>query len=211
MLKQFGAKNSLDAKSEHIAKTNEKCRPHKAGKGIQEDEARNGDLRHARCKTTNCAHPVHVSVEEYERVWMPPDRRIGVGEARLLFEASHARMVCKAATDEEQCRIAQERARIDRCGSSGAPEYILMGEETRKNCNRFTFGKAPDKNGNQAIPLDQGMDDFAQLRPSLCSMRAMASVKSPICLCISTISRWRISSSFSCSAMISISAFRLTA
>ena len=93
-------------------------------------------------------------------------------------------------------------------------EDLLVGEEPGQDGDAFALRHASQEDSDQSVFLDQQVDRVGQLagfsmfRCSL--MRLSCSAIAAISSRMPMIWPWRISSSFSCSAMISISAFKLT-
>ena len=123
-------------------------------------------------------------------------------------------MVGEASTEDEEGRVAQEGAGSGRDESLPQHKDILMRKESAKDGGAFAFGKTAQENGDQPILLDEMMDGFRH-RGEVCgvsrsSIRLSCSAIREISSRMPMIWLWRSSSSFSCSAMISISALRLT-
>ena len=149
---------------------------------------------------------------------MASHQPICVIETRPFAQAHDPGMVCEAVTEHEEERVARKGA--EKGSQPGLPghEDVLMGEEAAQDRRAFTLRHASGKDGNQAVLLDEAMDEIghcvdapappdAAMRSSRrcnCSAMRWTSSRRPM------ICWWRSSSSFSCSAMISISALRFT-
>lgn len=123
-------------------------------------------------------------------------------------------MVGEASSEDEEENIADEGAERGRKNRVPQDEDLLVGEETAKNGGTFALRDSADKDREQPVLFDEMMDRVGHeadcCEDSLSSIRLIISVSCTISSRIPRIWPWRSSSSFSCSAMISISAFRLT-
>ncbi len=111
---------------------------------------------------------------------------------------------------EKEAEISQEGAEKHRGEGWQRAEDALMGEEASQHGDAFALGDAAEENGDQSVLLDQMMQHLGHaVRSGFCiptTSRDRLATSSRR----RAISRWRNSSSFSCRAMISISAFRFT-
>lgn len=208
------AHHALRAQAENIADSAEQGRPDGGRDGIQDDEARHGHGRQACGDTADQPHAVDVAVGQHEDVGMGVEQAVGAAEARPPAQPPHIAMLGEAAAEGEEERVAGEGA--EEGGHKSLPQHedVLMSEETAKDRGTFAFGDAAQEDRDQPVLLNEMMDgpvhSMTGRADSLSSMRLICSAMRRISSRMPMISLWRSSSSFSCRAMISISAFRLT-
>ena len=123
-------------------------------------------------------------------------------------------MVGKTSSQDEEKGVADKRTEGGR--DEGVPQHedLLVREEATEDGSTFTLRDATEKDGKQPILFDEMMDRVRHegwvWGLSRSSIRFSRSAICAISSRMPMIWLWRNSSSFSCSAMISISALRLT-
>ena len=123
-------------------------------------------------------------------------------------------MVGEASSEDKEKTVADKGADRGRQKRLPQDENMLMREKPAEERGTFALGDTAQKYGNQPILLDEIMDGIRHERvrcfDRISSIRFTCSASCAISSRMPTIWLWRSSSSFSCSAMISISALRLT-
>jgi hypothetical protein len=138
----------------------------------------------------------------------------GAVEPRFVSKARDPGHVAEAPPAEEEQGVAGKcTGEGCRIGLPGV-EYSLVGKESGEDRSALALRYAAQKDRDEPIALDEQMDRLAHSALAVPD-RSAQSCATPLASSRTssrnaTSSCWRSSSSFSCSAMISISALRFT-
>ena len=214
VLVERSAQQPFGAEAERIADAAEDGRPEQRGQPVDQQEPPNSDAGQTGNDPAYDARAVDVAVGEDEQVGIAPHQPISMCKARLAAHARDQRMVRKPAPDQKQQRVADERAGESDSEDLPELEHFLVGEETAEDRGTLAFRGATEEDCDQPVSGDQPVERIRHPArspaPSRCSMRSSRAASALMSSRTSISSRCRNSSSFSCNAMISISALRLT-